>query len=97
MLNEKFELYKLQQLRKNGFECQEEQEYQPQTSQKQSETEDKQDIEEIRAYGKQISRLNLVIGNQQSTSYMVTIICKCGQFCELPILFFRQYITLELR
>ena len=68
MLNEKFELYKLQQLRKNGFECQEEQEYQPQTSQKQSESEDKQDIEEIRAYGKQISRLNLVIGNQQSTS-----------------------------
>ena len=49
MLNEKFELYKLQQLRKNGFECQEEQEYQPQTSQKQSESEDKQDNEELRA------------------------------------------------
>ena len=60
MLNGKFELYKLQQLRKNGFECQEEQEYHPQTSQKQPESEDQQDIEEIRAYGKLNSRLKLV-------------------------------------
>mgnify|MGYP001795483295 CR=1 FL=1 len=72
MLNGKFELYKLQQLRKNGFECQEEQEYHPQTSQKQPESEDQRDIEEIRAYGKLNSRLKLVTWNQQSTSYFVT-------------------------